>query len=63
MASAAWRRQRAQSGLFNSIAVDAAGNAYITGSKWDATFPPTVSAFQAKFAGGNVQFPGSPMVS
>ena len=40
--------------------MDAAGNAYIAGSTWDATFPATASAFQPKFAGGNVQFPGIP---
>jgi uncharacterized protein (TIGR03437 family) len=43
-----------------SIGVDASGNAYVAGSTWDATFPATPSAFQSKFAGGNVLFPDIP---
>jgi hypothetical protein len=38
--------------------VDTAGDAYVVGSTWDATFPATASVFQPKFVGGNVPVPG-----
>lgn len=36
-----------------SIAVDAAGNAYITGATQSSDFPTTASAFQTSYAGGD----------
>jgi len=36
----------------NGIAVDAAGNAYVTGSSDSADFPPTAGAFDPTFNGG-----------
>ena len=35
-----------------AIAVDASGNAYVTGQTFSANFPTTENAFQAAFAGG-----------
>lgn len=37
----------------NSIAVDAAGNAYISGGTWSHDFPTTANAFQITFGGGS----------
>ena len=37
----------------NGIAVDAAGNAYITGSTVSTDFPTTPAVFQPKYGGGN----------
>src|SRR5207245_2258433 len=36
----------------NDIAVDAAGNAYLTGYTESSTFPTTIGAFQTTFGGG-----------
>src|SRR2546422_827769 len=36
-----------------SIAVDAAGNAYVTGNTFSTNFPTTAGAFQHKFGGGD----------
>jgi hypothetical protein len=36
----------------NAVAVDAAGNTYLTGYTSSATFPATPGAFQTKYAGG-----------
>ena len=38
----------------NSIAVDAAGNAYVAGHTASTNFPTTPSAFQSTFAGGTI---------
>src|SRR2546427_12683521 len=38
----------------NSIAVDAAGNAYVTGQIQSTNFPTTLGAFQTTYGGGAV---------
>jgi hypothetical protein len=36
----------------NGIAIDAAGEAYVTGATWSTNFPVTVGAFQKNYVGG-----------
>src|ERR1700756_351321 len=38
-----------------AMAVDAAGNTYLTGSTTSSTFPATAGALQTQFSGGNCE--------
>jgi uncharacterized protein (TIGR03437 family) len=46
----------------SAIAVDAAGNTYLTGSTTSSTFPTTPGALQPQFSGGICVITGSPSV-